>query len=225
MLSQTEKHFSLLFAIIVCIELLTGSITALNTIHYIAKPAIVISLLVWFIRHSKTLSKTIRSTTILALIFSVLGDIFLLFVAQSPHFFTSGLVAFLTAHIMYILVFLKHRNPQKSAISFVVLLLVYAVSVFYFLNGNLGAMLIPVIIYMLVILIMATTAYLRKGKVNLLSYGLVFLGALFFLVSDSILALNKFYKPLAYSNYTIMFTYALAQYLIVIGLLKLNESR
>ncbi|SDH35206.1 lysoplasmalogenase [Winogradskyella thalassocola] len=224
MLFKTEKQFSILFFIIVLIELLTGSTESLKTVHYIAKPAIVISLIFLFLKTSKSLPKAIKNVTLLALVFSVLGDGLLMFVDQSPHFFTLGLVAFLTAHIMYIVVFLKHRNPQKSPLGFIALLLIYGASLFSFLNGNLGDMLIPVIIYMLVILSMATAAYLRKDKVNILSYGLVFFGALFFLVSDSILALNKFYEPLAYSNISIMVTYALAQYLIVIGILKLKDQ-
>ncbi|REE07931.1 YhhN-like protein [Winogradskyella pacifica] len=224
MLSKTEKQFSILFFIIVLIELATGSVESLKTVHYIAKPAIVISLIVFFLNTSESLPKTIKNGTLLALVFSVLGDILLMFVDKSPHFFTLGLVAFLTAHLMYVLVFLKHRNKQKSPLGFIAVLLVYAASLFYFLNGNLGNMFIPVVIYMLVILSMATAAYLRKDTVNILSYGLVFLGALLFMVSDSILALNKFYAPLNYSDFSIMITYALAQYLIVIGILKLKTE-
>ncbi|WP_225034604.1 lysoplasmalogenase [Winogradskyella sp. SM1960] len=224
MLSTTEKQFSIFFLTIVLFELITGHIASLNTLHYIAKPAIVISLIYLFAKTSKSLPKAIKNTTLLALFFSVLGDILLMFVNHSPHFFTLGLVAFLTAHIFYVAVFLKHRNKQKSPFGFIILLLIYAASLFYFLNGNLGAMLVPVILYMLVILSMAVAAYLRKDRVNILSYGLVFLGALFFLISDSILALNKFYEPLAYSNISIMVTYALAQYLIVMGILKLKAD-
>ncbi|EPR70684.1 putative membrane protein [Winogradskyella psychrotolerans RS-3] len=222
MLSHTEKLFSILFFIIVLIELVTGSVASLNTIHYIAKPAIVISLSVLFLKTSESLPKTIKNLTLLALFFSVLGDILLMFVDKSSHFFTLGLVAFLTAHVMYVFVFLKHRNKQKSPLGFIAVLLVYAAILFYFLNGNLGDMFIPVVIYMLVILSMATAAYLRKDKVNILSYGLVFLGTILFMISDSILALNKFYASLNYSDYSIMITYALAQYLIVIGILKLK---
>jgi uncharacterized membrane protein YhhN len=95
---------------------------------------------------------------------------------------------------------------------------------FNFLKDGLGAMLIPVAIYMLVILTMATTAYLRKNSVNILSYGLVFLGALFFMISDSILAINKFHQPIPWSDISIMATYAIAQYLIVLGILKINVT-
>ncbi|MCB0398709.1 MAG: lysoplasmalogenase [Winogradskyella sp.] len=223
-LANTEKQFSILFFVIVLFELITGSTDTLQIAHYIAKPAIVISLMFLFIKTSGGISKSIKRITILALGFSVLGDILLMFVDQSPHFFTVGLVAFLLAHVMYILVFLKHRNKQKSIIGFVILLLVYASGLFYLLKDGLGDMLIPVIVYMIVILSMATTAFVRKGIVNSLSYNLVFVGAIFFMISDSVLALNKFYQPIPLSNISIILTYALAQFLIILGILKLKKE-
>lgn len=223
-LTNTEKQFSVLFFVIVLFEIITGSTETLKMVHYIAKPAIVISLIFLFIKTSEGVSKSIKRITLLALVFSLLGDILLMFVEQSPHFFTIGLVAFLTAHIMYILAFLKHRNKQKPIIGFIVFLLIYASGLFYLLKDGLGDMLIPVIVYMIVILSMATSAFLRKGMVNNLSYNLVFTGAIFFMISDSILALNKFYEPLPFSNISIMLTYALAQFLIVIGILKLKRG-
>ena len=224
MLSITEKKFTVLFFIIVLIELLTGRTESLQNAHYLAKPAIVISLIFLFLKTSESLSKPIRILTLLALSFSLLGDVLLLFVDQYEHFFTLGLVAFLTAHIMYILVFLEHRKKENWPFAFVTLLLIYGASLFYFLKDGLGIMLIPVSVYMLVILSMATTAYLRKNKANMRSYRLVFLGALFFMASDSILALNKFYQPIPWSNISIMLTYAIAQYLIIIGILKLKDK-
>jgi len=224
MLTNTERQFTILFFIIVLIELLTGSTESLQNVHYIAKPAIIISLIYLFTKTSESLSKPIKNLTLLALVFSLLGDILLLFVDQSEHFFTLGLVAFLTAHLMYVLLFLKHRNTDKSPFGFIALLLIFAASLFYFLKDGLGVMLIPVVVYMVVILAMSTTAYLRKNKANTLSYGLVFLGALFFMASDSILALNKFHQPIPWSNISIMVTYAIAQYLIVLGVLKLKDK-
>ena len=223
MLTNTEKQFSILFFVIILFELITGNTETLQNVHYIAKPAIVISLLFLFTQTSHVLSKSLRQLTTIALTFSLIGDILLMFVDQSAYFFTIGLITFLIAHVMYIMIFLKHRNKKKSPLAFMALLLIYAFGLFYILKDGLGVMLIPVVIYMLVILSMTTTAFLRKGKANSLSYKLVLVGALCFMASDSILALNKFYQPVPLSNISIMATYALAQFLIVLGVLKIKQ--
>ncbi len=220
MFTKPEKTFSLLFLAILVAELICGSVESLNMFHYITKPSIVISLLLFFWLKSGFLSGPIRILTILALAFSLVGDVLLLFVENDALFFMLGLVSFLLAHITYILVFLKHRNPSKNPFGFLIILLIYAFGLFYLLKDGLGDLLIPVIIYMMAILAMATTAFLREGKATPLSYTFVFIGAILFMVSDSILALNKFYQPIPFSDISIMLTYGLAQYLIVFGLLK-----
>ncbi len=121
---------------------------------------------------------------------------------------------------MCILVFLKHRNTKKFPFKFTGLLLIYAIGLFYLLKEGLNDMLILVIIYILVILCMVTTAFWRRENINHLSFILVFLRAIFLILSDGILAINKFYKPLPFSNISILITYALAQYFMVIGILK-----
>ena len=219
MLTKTEKPFSILFFIIVITELFCGSIESLSQFHYFTKPLILVSLIVFFYKQGKHLNKSTRNITLLALVFSLVGDVLLMFVNKSANFFISGLVAFLLAHVMYILVFLKSRNKTANVLPIVVILLIYASGVFYFVKDGLGDMLFPVLAYLLVILVMAATAFLRKRS-NRNSYILIFVGAIFFMISDSLLALNKFYQPLPLSNISIILTYALAQYLIVLGILN-----
>ena len=220
MLTKPEKQFALVFSCIVILELVSNYNVALSKLHFAVKPMIVLSLVGFVYWQSKTLQSSRRSLLLLALICSLLGDILLMFNAQNPQFFIFGLIAFLVAHIMYILLFVKDRNSSKNILPFVIILLIYASALFYLLKNGLGNMLIPVIIYMLVILTMATTAILRKDNVSKQSYFLVFMGALLFMLSDSLLALNMFYKPIPLANFAIMITYALAQFLIVIGILK-----
>lgn len=224
MLSKPQKTFSILFFILLLFELITNHYTSLQPLHYIAKPLLLIALLVFFTKQSQKLHKSVRILTSIALVCSLFGDVFLMFDDQNQLFFILGLVAFLIAHIFYVLVFLKHRNTNKSPYLFITALILYANTLFYFIKSNLGDLLIPVVVYMLVILSMATTAFMRHQKVNSLSFSLVLLGAFFFLISDSLLSLNLFYKPLPIANISIMTTYALAQYLIVIGILKLNAT-
>lgn len=220
MLTKSERSFSIIFAIILIAELICGSIESLYQLHYISKPAIVMSLIVFFWKDSHAVSKSIRTLTLLALLFSLLGDVLLMFVEHSPNYFMFGLLAFLLAHIMYILVFSKHRNASKKSIGFIILMTIYAIGLFYFLRNGLGEMLVPVLIYTTVILTMSITAFLREGKVTNISYHFVFLGAILFMVSDSLLALNKFYEALPLANILIMLSYALAQFFIVFGIKK-----
>lgn len=220
MLTRTEKSFTLIFALIVLLELICGSTDSLSQLHYVTKPLVLVSLIIFFLKHNEHLGPKTKTVMLLALLFSLLGDILLMFVENSSNFFIGGLVTFLLAHVMYILVFLKKRNQKKVSIPITFVLIIYASGLFYVLKDSLGEMFIPVIAYILVILSMVISASLRKNSVSKASYNLVFIGALFFMVSDSVLAVNKFYNLIPLSNILIMLTYAIAQYLIVIGVMK-----
>ena len=52
----------------------------------------------------------------------------------------------------------------------------------------------------------------------------VLIGAVFFVTSDSILAINKFYCPVPNPLLWIMSTYLIAQFCLVKGILKMNEK-
>lgn len=224
MLSKSDKIFGFIFSSIVILELVFGSNPVYEHFHYISKPAIVVSLLVFFWMYSISLHSKLRRLIALALMFSLAGDILLMFVAKSQMYFLIGLVSFLIAHLMYIIAFAQQQNKALKPYRLILVLLVYACGLFYFLKDGLHDMLIPVIIYMVIILSMATMAFLRQNMISKTSYLLVLSGAILFMISDSILALNKFYQPLAYANVSIMFTYALAQFLIVLGILKQDQS-
>ncbi len=222
-LSKSEKTFTLIFSIIVLLELITGNIESLSQLHYYTKPLILISLILFFWDQSHNFSKSIRNITLLALLFSLTGDILLMFVGKTANFFIGGLIAFLLAHVMYILTFLKKLNKSLNPLPIIIILLIYAIGIFYIIKDGLSDMQIPVLLYLTVILTMVAMALFRKGKVPNVSYNLVFIGALFFMISDSVLAINKFYQFFASSGLIIMFTYTLAQYLIVMGILKQGD--
>jgi len=224
MLSKSEQKFTVIFILIVIIELLCGHFSNLETLHYVSKPLVVLSLLIFFFLRSSGLNRIIKNLINLALVFSLIGDIALLFENQNPIYFIIGLASFLLAHVMYVLAFLKHRDPKKNPVGFILFMLVYATFLFYILKDGLGDLLIPVVVYMFVILSMATTAFLRTKHINVLSYNWVFIGSVLFMISDSILAVNKFYQAFSFSSIAIMLTYAFAQYCIVIGILKLSSD-
>jgi uncharacterized membrane protein YhhN len=160
---------------------------------------------------------------ILALVFSWLGDIFLAVPEQSANLFIPGLVSFLLAHVMYLVVFF--RTPGENIILakrsyFFLPVLLYGVLLVILLFNSLGEMKLPVMVYTVVILTMVCSAVNRYGKVGRASWLLVLSGAILFLLSDSGIAINKFYSHFTGAQALIMSTYVIGQYLIVIGYIR-----
>ena len=225
MLTKTEKQFTVIYCLNLLLVLICNQVERLSTLHYFVKPLLLMSLMVFFFKQCIEFKKLTRQLMMLALFFSLSGDVLLMFSKQKPLFFILGLIAFLWANVMYTFVFLKQRDASKKAFLFIIVLLVYAAGLYYLLQDGLGKMCLPVLAYMLVILTMATTAYLRKENKENQTYKLVFIGALLFLISDSLLSLNLFYKPIPLANVSIMLTYGFAQFLIVLGILKFGKSQ
>ena len=220
MLTKTETKFAIIFLLLLAAELICGSVESLSKWHFITKPLLLISLILYFFVQSKLMILKTRIMILMALTFSLMGDIFLMFVAQSPNYFMLGLIFFFLAHVFYCIVFCRDRHPKTNPIGPIIVLTFYAFGLFYVLKNNLGHLLIPVIFYIIIILFMVITAFLRQRNVSQKSFILVFIGAILFVISDTILALNKFYMPLPFSSISIMLTYGLAQFFIVSGLLK-----
>jgi uncharacterized membrane protein YhhN len=170
-----------------------------------------------------------RSTLLIALIFSWIGDVILLFADISEIYFILGLVAFLISHIIYCILFNKQNHTQirNNGIFRIgcVIIVVYLVTMLSVLLPTLGDLKIPVIVYAVVISIMVLFAF--NGFLTWSKPGsiYVFIGAVIFVVSDSILAIDKFHTSIEKSSFIIMLTYLVAQYLIVTGILKLNPKK
>lgn len=171
-----------------------------------------------------------RKILLSALLFSWMGDVILLFADIGEIYFILGLLFFLIAHILYCVLFNRQITGeiQINKVLFGIGSLViafYLVGMILFLMPNLGELKIPVIIYAAVISTMLLFAFngsliwKKPGSLYVLS------GALAFVISDSTLAFNKFHAPIERSSFFIMLTYLVAQYLIVIGILKLNEKK
>jgi uncharacterized membrane protein YhhN len=101
----------------------------------------------------------------------------------------------------------------------------YGVVLVFLLYDHLDGMRLPVIIYAIVILTMLIAAINRYEKAGGLSFILVLAGALLFVISDSLIAVNKFGFPFRFSDVADMTTYIAAQYLIVTGVLKQSEEK
>jgi uncharacterized membrane protein YhhN len=152
----------------------------------------------------------------MALGFSSLGDALL--DLDPGRFFIGGLLAFLVAHLIYIALFIRNHvrplKPKGWQLTLMAAVLTYSVLLSQWLAPNLGSLVGPVMLYVCVITVMAVSAILAG-----FSTPWVCSGVILFLISDSILAVNKFKSPLPMGGYLIWATYYLAQFGIAIGFL------
>jgi len=214
------KLFSFLFLLLFVIQLYAEYTDSVQ-LRTFARPLIVIVLLAWLYLGTN-LKGRFHKRIFTGLIFAWTGDILLLFQNDKPGFFLFGLTAFVVCHIFYIRAFtLDHKsNPNHKTPYFLWVVGAFAIfcsGLLFYLQPNLGPMQFPVLMYAIIVTIMAIMAYNRYGKVNIFSFKLILYGALFFLLSDTILAINKFAQPISQSGALVMATYMMAQYLLVYG--------
>ena len=146
---------------------------------------------------------------VIGLAFSILGDIFLML---EKDYFIAGIVAFLIAHLCYIATF--YWLISRLALWPLIILILYGLLVYLKLHKSLAEMKAPVVVYLCVILVMVWLAWC-VWLTNFSTGGLlIFIGALVFAVSDTILALGKFVKSGPTTQVWVMATYYVAQTLI-----------
>lgn len=155
-------------------------------------------------------------------LFSAAGDITLSF--RDPDggrlYFTLGLGFFLVAHIFYVIIFSRDLQWKVGRSWILVAVLVFSVVMTILLAPKLPAnMKVPVLVYVAVITAMGITAtFYREGTWVLI------IGAVLFMASDSVIAINTFLEPVSGASYLIMTTYYAGQFLIGAGLMRSGEG-
>lgn len=196
---------------------------------FIFKPLLMPILLAWMLTQGSAVRSGFHRLIMISLVFSTAGDCFLMF--KNDDLFIFGLGSFLVAHVLYIVAFA--RNLKGAAVPIpiggkIMLALPFAgfVGIFLYIlkdhilgNETTKDLLVPVAVYATVIGTMGLFAMYRMSATNRLSFRFILAGALLFIASDSLIAINKFVSPLENASLMIMITYILAQYFIVKGAL------
>ena len=162
--------------------------------------------------------------TVVALVLSLIGDVFLMLPEDSPSAdrnFVAGLAAFLLAHAAYIAAFVRLHAHGGYAISFVITGLVLAGALFATVGLRVRnaaahedpALAVPVLAYVSVISLMVVAAW-WTGDLRLIP------GALLFAVSDAMIGWTRFVRKDWELDVPIIVTYHLAQILLVLGLVR-----
>ncbi|MBN1875174.1 MAG: lysoplasmalogenase [Anaerolineae bacterium] len=185
---------------------------------YIFKPIstlLVILVALLSLREAKT-NPTYTIGILIGLSLSLGGDVALMFTTSKA--FMLGLALFLLAHIAYTITF-RLFNPWHSLGWLSVIILLAIMMGFYrLIQANLGAMKIPVILYMLIISVMVNQATLSlvSGAFTAAQAWMITLGAISFYISDMILAANRYWKPWKYDRISLTFYYS-GQFLLALA--------
>ncbi|MCR8630180.1 lysoplasmalogenase [Paenibacillus radicis (ex Xue et al. 2023)] len=189
------------------------------TMRWILKPGTII-LMILLAATTRNVPKPYKNLIITGLFLSAIGDSFLLLAGKQ--WFLFGLVAFLFAHIAYVVAFVT-----RWRFSPVHLLVIIPIAAYSFLlldrlhasilaGGNAGLW-IPVLVYVVVISIMIWSAVISRSWIAIA-------GAILFFMSDSLLAWNMFVMPISWAGYGVMISYYLAQFLLASSIVRSKGS-
>lgn len=192
----------------------------IKRLEYVCKPAVMVFIIIWLgLNHG--FSGFLLWFT-LGMVFSLVGDVLLMLPKEQ---FLRGLIAFLLAHVCYILGFTSTQILFNLP-ALVVLVFIILVAVRLYLriaqslreNGR-AKLVIPILLYTSTISLMVFTALSTltgetwpAGPALLASAG-----ALLFFISDALLSWNKFVSPIKYGRLANMAAYHLGQLLLALG--------
>lgn len=196
----------LILALMGAVTFLYGVSVHAALLCLLVKPLPVLALLGWLHDAPPT---EYRRWISLGLIFSLVGDVLL---AWPGDLFVFGLGAFLVAHLAYLKAYLSDCR-RLALLSLIIALGVGAVLLGILISNGLGPLLIPVIVYGLAISAMLWRALARLGTdVPKRSALLAAAGAVAFVLSDTVIGINRFVSPFNAAPYIIILSYWLGQW-------------
>lgn len=147
------------------------------------------------------------------LVFSAAGDVFLMLPRDR---FVPGLVSFLLAHLLYITAFSQPAGFFAAPLLALPYLAGAGVLLWVLLPKT-GQLRIPVIVYALALAVMGWQAATRWQTLSDTASLCAMLGAILFMMSDAVLAFNRFVKSFRAAEAILLTTYFAAQTLIALS--------
>lgn len=186
-------------------------------LHWFCKPLATLLILAMVWQVSAPVSRAYRQRVLAGIVFSLAGDVFLML---SPRWFVAGLAGFLIAHGCFIAAFVNDKPLLEKPLPWL-LCLAYGAAAVWLLWPALDPLLrFAVPLYIAVLASMAGQAvgrarWLRARRdPQAKAAAFAATGALIFMLSDSLLAWNRFMAPLRYASAAVLGTYYVALWLI-----------
>jgi uncharacterized membrane protein YhhN len=182
-------------------------------LEYVFKPLTMVWIILIALLNDDPFSTRYQVLILLGLLASLAGDVLLML--PDPSRFIYGLASFLIAHLFYIAAFTVEGG--KAPIGYIVPFALYGAVMLWALWPHLGSMKRPVMAYVGVILIMAWQAANRWIDARLDGSLLSMIGAYLFVMSDSVLAVERFRGSWRSAPFWVLSTYFVAQWLIALS--------
>lgn len=219
------KNVRLIAFSLISVAYLVAQIADQQTPMFILKPLLMPTLAWWLAHETQAFdARFLRRMALAGLAFSTLGDVLLLFAGgeSGALFFLMGLVAFLFAHLSYIGGFsalVNHKNGfLRSQPWWVLPFVVFLAGFLWWLwPGIPPDMRLPVSVYAGVITTMALSVVNLRDAVTQKIFWPMLAGALLFMLSDCLIAVQKFGNALGNAGLAVMATYLVGQFLIMKG--------
>ena len=192
-----------------------SSVMGLMSLHFVCKPlTMLIAMGLVYLRASQVRAlERFDLLLMAALAASMAGDVFLMLPGG---YFIPGLASFLVAHLFYIALFRQGipRFPNRPAL---LLALAVGAAMYAWVWGGLTDPVLKVAVaaYVSVISLMVAQAVGRATVLRDAGSRAVALGACVFMLSDSLIAINRFVQPLPLVSLWVLTTYYAAQFLMV----------
>ena len=183
---------------------------------YLFKPLTMIFILLIAIEKANEMRRFYGYAVVAGLLFSLAGDIFLMLPSDK---FMPGLISFLVAHLLYIAAFVINR-PFQLSIRSLLPYAIYGILIFILLLPYLGSMKFPVLVYIVVIVVMGWQSYERWHASHERPALFAVFGAIFFIVSDTVLAIDRFRSHFVFARLMTLIPYFSAQWMIAVSIRK-----
>lgn len=207
---------TILLPLVTAVLAIGGEYQPKRTLVYIFKPLTTL-LIIWMALTGPAATPPLYKWLIVTgLIFCLAGDVFLMLPAR---YFIAGLASFLVGHLFYIAAFVSDGGFHL-AWGWLLPLALYGLFIYRILAPGLGKMRGPVIVYILAILTMAWQAWGRWSALAGMGALLAAIGAALFVVSDSVLAYDRFRQKFTAARIVVLSTYWTAQWLIAYSVIS-----
>lgn len=181
---------------------------------YVFKPMTTLVIAILATQLTGSMDLGYAQAIVLGLLFSMAGDIFLMLPEDR---FLPGLVAFLLAHVAYLVAFTRLVPVGGAPLAYLLIGLAEAAVLRILWPGIPRRMRLAVVAYVIVLGMMAAQAITQAAILDVPAASLGALGGVLFVFSDSVLAYHRFRRPVRRARLIILSSYWAAQTLIALS--------